>query len=243
MTTAPYAPTIGITTYGRDASNRFDCPAEYVDAVRRAGGVPMLLPPGEGDWTDVARRLDGLLLTGGGDINPARYGGAAHPSIYAVDDQRDAAECTLMRSAINTGLPTLAICRGMQILNVVLGGTLHAHVPDAFGEQVRHRVPPREPVQHRVSVQPGSHLASLLEIREFDCASWHHQALDSIAAGLQISAYAPDMLIEAVELSDHPFLVAVQWHPELSAASDPLQQRLFDHLVATARNAGGSPRR
>ncbi len=234
MPEATARPVIGLTTYGRDSANRFDCPGEYVDAVRRAGAVAVLLPPGEADCLAVASRLDGLVLTGGGDINPERYGATRHPSVYSVDDERDAAELALARYVLDTGLPTLAICRGMQLVNVLLGGTLHQHVPEALGEQVIHRVPPRDATQHRVSVQRGTRVADICGSLEFDCASWHHQGLADVASDLQISAWAPDLLVEAIEMPAHPWLIGVQWHPELTAASDPVQQRLFDGLRAAA---------
>jgi putative glutamine amidotransferase len=138
-------PVIGITTYGRGESNRYSLPAEYVDAVRRAGGVPVLLPPG-GESGDGLELLDGLILSGGGDIDPARYGGGPHATLYNIDHERDAFELALLAAALERRLPLFAICRGMQILNVHLGGTLHEHLPDAYGETVAHRAPPREPI-------------------------------------------------------------------------------------------------
>lgn len=227
-------PVIGLTTYGRDSANRFDCPGEYVDAVRRAGAVAVLLPPGEADCLAVASRLDGLVLTGGGDINPERYGEERHATVYSVDDERDAAEFALARYVLETGLPTLAICRGMQLLNVLLGGTLHQHVPDALGESVIHRVPPRDATRHRVTLREGSRIAGLCAALDFDCASWHHQGLATVASGLEVTGWAPDRLVESVEMPAHPWLIGVQWHPELTAAGDPVQQRLFDGLRAAA---------
>ncbi|MBN1909767.1 MAG: gamma-glutamyl-gamma-aminobutyrate hydrolase family protein [Pirellulales bacterium] len=227
-------PVIGITTYGRNDKDEYFLPGEYVDAVVRAGGVPVLLPhvpSGAGDWL---ARCDGLILGGGGDVDPETYGGEAHPTVYGVDPGKDQSDRELVEALLARRVPTLTICRGVQIFNVALGGTLHPHVPDAFGEKVLHRLPPSRPVPHQITIEPGSHLAAVLGATECPVVSWHHQAIDRPAAGLRVSARAADGLIEALELPDHPQLLAVQWHPELSAANDPLQQRLFDWLVQTS---------
>ena len=241
-------PLIGITTYPANAEGDFDLPADYVDAVRRAGAVPLLLPPGEPGWArELVERLDAVILTGGGDIGPAEYGGALHPTIYKIDRERDRSECALVRSAVDSGLPTLCICRGVQVLNVALGGTLVEHLPDVVGEEVAHRVdlPPGEdgdssagPAEHVVKVEPGSRLAGVVGALEFSCTSWHHQGLRDVAAGLDVVARASDGTIEAVELASHPWLFGVQWHPEITAEEDPIQQRLFDRLADAARAVG-----
>lgn len=237
-------PRIGITTYGRDRGNSFSLPAEYVDAVRRAGGTAFLLPPSVDDvgaWLDA---VDGFVLAGGGDVDPARYGGSPHETVYMVDAERDGAELALARLLIEDRRPTLAICRGAQVVNVALGGTLHTHVPDAFGDATAHRLPPRDPTSHRVRVDPESRLAGLLGETEFESASWHHQAVDRPGSGLAVVAQAPDGVIEALESRTHPWLFGVQWHPELTAAKDPVQQRLFDALVGAAagKSEGKEPR-
>jgi putative glutamine amidotransferase len=231
---------IGITTYGRDEGNRFSLPAEYVDSVRRAGAVAVLLPPGEASihhWLDI---VDGIVLAGGGDVDPTRYGGPSHETIYMVDGERDRSELELTGRILDQEIPTLAICRGAQIVNVALGGSLYVHLPDAFGEQVRHRLPPREPTTHGVAVEAGSRLARILGATEFDSASWHHQAAREVAPSLVVVGHAPDGVVEAFESREHPWLFGVQWHPELTAAEDPIQQRLFDALVAAARDARSS---
>ncbi len=228
------APLIGLTTYHRNGEDKFDLKADYIEAVRRAGGIPLLMPPGESRREEVLEGLDGLVLTGGGDISPDVYGGEHHPSIYMVDDERDTSELALARRVVDMGLPTLGICRGAQVLNVALGGTLIEHLPDVVGDEVAHRVPPLNPTSHAVTVQPGSRLANTVVELEFTCASWHHQGLREVAPGLEVVAHAPDGTIEAVELPNHPWLIAVQWHPELTAADDPTQQRLFDTLAEAA---------
>jgi putative glutamine amidotransferase len=228
-------PVIGITSYGRDDHQRFGLPAVYVDAVRRAGGLPVILPPGEDDVTGLLSLLDGIILSGGGDISPQFYGGVTHATNYMVDVERDSSEIRLARHLITQDTPLLGICRGTQIINVALGGTLIEHLPDLVGEAVLHRAPPRLPVEHEVVIDPASRLASIVGESRLTAASWHHQAIRQPGAGLQVVGHAPDGTIEAVEKPGHPWLIAVQWHPELTAADDPVQQRLFDGLVEAAK--------
>jgi putative glutamine amidotransferase len=229
------APVIGLTTYPRDERGRFHLPVEYVAAVRRAGGLPWLIPPGEERAEELFERLDGLCLSGGGDIDPALYGGARHASLYGIDRGRDESELALVREALARGLPTLGICRGCQLVNVALGGTLIEHLPDEVGETVRHRGPQRSSVPHPVELVPGSRLASIVGREAAPPLSSHHQAIREVARGLEVVARAPDGTIEAVELRAQRFFVAVQWHPEESAHEDQDQQRLFDALVRAAR--------
>jgi putative glutamine amidotransferase len=227
-------PLIGITTYGRDENNRFTLRAEYVEAIRRAGGLPVLMPPGEPQWEELFMHLDGLLLAGGGDIDPALYGGVSHQAIYKVDPERDQVELALARNAVAAKLPTLGICRGSQVINVALGGTLIEHLPDEVGDVVPHRLVPGEYARHPVTVTPSSHLSTILGQTETVAASSHHQAIRSKAPSLRIVAQAADGVIEAVEMTGHPWLIAVQWHPEITAADDLAQQRLFDAFVKAA---------
>lgn len=229
-------PLVGMTTYGRNADNRFALPAEYLDAVRRAGGVPLLLAPGEPRWESILETVDAFILTGGGDIDPGHYGGRRVDTNYGMDDERDRFELALARRVVEMDMPTLGICRGTQILNVAHGGTLIEHLPDEVGESVRHRAPPREPVAHVVRAVAGSRVAQVVGGESFEAASWHHQAVRGVASGFVVSALAPDGTVEALELPGHAWLVAVQWHPEITAASDPAQQRFFDALVETARS-------
>ncbi len=225
---------IGITTYGRNEEGRYSLPVPYVDCVRRAGGVPVLLPPicdRFDAWFDV---VDGFVLAGGGDIAPSIYGGADHAAIYSVDPDRDGCELEIARRVVASRLPALGICRGAQVVNVALGGTLHEHLPDAFGEEVVHRHPERHPVQHRVRLRPESGLARIVGEVEFESTSLHHQAVRDLAPALEACAHAPDGVIEAIEMPGHPWLYAVQWHPELTACTDRSQQRIFESLVEAA---------
>lgn len=229
-------PVIGITTYGRDEDNRFRLPCLYVDCVRRAGGLALLIPPGDEPSDELFALLDGVILAGGGDLDPAHYGGLPHETIYSVDAERDQSELALARRLVASSVPTLGICRGHQVINVALGGTLHPHLPDIVADRVQHRLPPREPTEHAVTVAEESRLASLLGETTFIAASWHHQAIRDLASGLLPVAEAPDGTIEACEMQSHPWLFTVQWHPELTAHASPTQQRLFEALVEACRS-------
>lgn len=236
-------PVIGITTYGRTAAGQYRLPAEYVTAVVRAGGLPMLIAAAwaPGLAPGYLQRVDGLVLAGGGDMDPGSYGGRSHQTIYEVDRERDRLELELVRELRTRRLPTLAVCRGMQVVNVALGGTLIEHLPDEVGEAVAHRAPPREAVPHAVRVGAGSRLAAILGAVETSPMSWHHQGIRRLGAGLTAVAHAPDGTIEALELEGEAWLTAVQWHPELTAHEDAVQQGLFEHLVSQARRARTRP--
>jgi putative glutamine amidotransferase len=143
-------------------------------------------------------------------------------------------EIALALEVVRGNVPTLAICRGMQIVNVALGGTLHVHLPDVFGDAVLHRAPPREPVSHSVKVVKDSCVADIMQSVSVTSVSWHHQAIRDVAPGLDVVATAPDGVMEAVEMKGHPWLIGVQWHPELTSAADDAQQRLFTCLVHAA---------
>jgi putative glutamine amidotransferase len=232
-------PLIAITTYAADAESqqRVNLPREYVDSVRRAGGRALLVPPGETDPSGLLDAVDGVLLTGGGDIDPSVWHGPSHETVYMTDDARDSMEVELARLAVARRVPTMCICRGIQVLNVALGGTLHVHLPDVVGDEVMHRLPPREPVPHRIDVDPASELARLIGATDVEPMSWHHQSIDRLGEGLRAVAWAPDGVIEAVEHTAHPALIAVQWHPELTASSDPTQAVLFGTFVSFAARA------
>jgi putative glutamine amidotransferase len=229
-------PLIGITTYHRETSgrDRFTVPSAYVDALRAGGGLAVLIAPGDEAPEELLVRLDGLVLSGGGDLDPASYGGDAHSRTYSVSPERDRFELALLRGALERGTPTLAICRGMQLLNVVLGGDLHPHLPDVVGDAVTHRASQTQAASHPVRLESGSALAGQLASTQLDSVpSWHHQALRRLGSGLRPVAWAPDDVIEAVELRGEPQLIAVQWHPELAGAS--VQGRgLFALLVSAA---------
>ncbi len=236
------APLIGITTYGRRDKRvenplfdeHYASPALYTDAVRRAGGVPVLLPPGGAEGRHWLARLDGIIVTGGADVDPNLHGGDAdHPDLLPISPERDGTEMALARLLAERDTPALFVCRGMQVLNVALGGTLLAHIPDAHAPDI-HRGPDGGWTQQEVFVTPGAHLAGVMRASRVVTASGHHQAVERIGDGLTPVAQAPDGVIEALELPAHPWLIAVQWHPEVTAAGDVTQQRLFDALVRAA---------
>ncbi len=230
------APLIGITTYGPDdVPPKFSLPAAYIDAVLQVGGRAILLAPAGLTAADVLELVDGLILAGGGDIDPSSYGGGEHETVYMVSPQRDAFEIELVKRALDRpDMPLLGICRGMQVMNVALGGDLDLHVPDVYGEEVIHRLPPREPTQHPVRVEPGSVLETICGAREFPVSSWHHQSVRRLGSHLRPVAHAADGVIEGCIYERHPFALGVQWHPELQVADDPRQRRLFGALVAQA---------
>ncbi|MCB0217158.1 MAG: gamma-glutamyl-gamma-aminobutyrate hydrolase family protein [Chloroflexi bacterium] len=231
-------PVIGITSYGRDEKRRFRVSVDYVDAVRRAGGIPIVLPPGEACQDQLFALLDALILSGGGDVAPDRYAGASHPSVYNVDPIRDASEIDLVERIIACQRPCLAICRGAQLLNVALGGSLHPHIPEVYGWGLPHRVEAEGDdtthVMHRVRIDPDSELARIVGQHEPEVASWHHQAVRDLAPDLRATAWASDGVLEAYELPSHAWLLGLQWHPEITAGRDDAQQRLFQALVQAA---------
>lgn len=209
-------------------------PEAYVAAVQRAGARAVLVPTvNVGDPTAALAPFDGLLLAGGGDIDPARYGEKPHPEVYGVDPSRDEAELALLGAALNLGVPTFAICRGMQVLNVALGGTLHQHLPDLQGMDLHGRPGHDMSVVHDVKVSEGTLLAEACGRPVLRCTSHHHQAVDRLASGLTVVAASGDGLIEAVELEDpgERWVLGVQWHPEMTASEDRSQQALFTALA------------
>lgn len=234
------APLIGVTTYlERAQSGVWDVPAAflpkvYFDAVTRAGGIVVLLPPqpvDEGIAARVLERLDGLIVSGGKDVDPARYGQRPHPATDAPRHDRDAWEDALIRVALDRELPFFGICRGLQMLNVTLGGTLHQHLPDVVGDD-RYNAGGGVFRENEVRLEAATRLASILAGHEsLGVLSYHHQAIDRLADGLVVSARADDGIIQAVELSSPQFAIAVQWHPEENAQD----LRLFDALVDAAR--------
>ncbi len=210
----------------------------YVDAVTGAGAVALVLPvQPSGNVAATIGALDALVLSGGGDVAPERYGAERHPAVGGVDHDRDEWELALIAEARRQSLPMLAICRGMQILNVALGGTLVQHLPDAVGSP--HLVPDRfAAAAHPVQIAPGTCLAKLLDTDVVDVNTLHHQAIEVPADGLLVSARDEHGIVEAVELPDEP-VVGVQWHPELLAHVAP-HARLFEWLVAQTTPEGAS---
>ena len=230
----PRTPLIGISAYDFTGKPEgYYLPKSYVDGVRAAGGRPIILPPGDAEREHVLELVDGLILSGGGDVHPSRYGGDAHESVYHVSQDRDDFEIGLVELALARDFPLLCICRGLQVLNVALGGDLHVHLPDAVGTRISHRDPERNPTRHTASVEPTSRLAEILGVTSLSVMSRHHQAARRAGRELRAVAWAEDGVIEGLEHTSQRFCVAVQWHPEMSL-DDPVQVRLFAALVAAS---------
>jgi putative glutamine amidotransferase len=236
-------PVIGMST-GRMAVDYGPVPqypltyvsVDYVGAVLEAGGLPMPMA-----LHDVARyegtvaaqlaHCDGLLLTGGVDISPAAYGEQPHRNLQATTPDRDAHELALLAEAKRRGLPILAICRGLQLVNVAYGGTLYQDIPAQVPDAIQHaQRSARHLASHDVTVAASSRLYELAG-PAFAVTSFHHQAIKDLGADLEVVATAPDGIIEAVEARDHPWLVAVQWHPEMNHVVDVASQALFEAFV------------
>jgi putative glutamine amidotransferase len=212
-------------------------PARYVDAVRRAGAQEALFLPELDDdaGAELLTRVDGLLLAGGGDLDPATYGGAASETVYGVSGLRDACELALVRTALARGLPTLAICRGHQVLAVALGGTLDQHITGRPGLSDHGRPGVADGARaHPVQVEPGSRLADAIGTTTPTVSCHHHQAVRTLGPAARVVATARDGIVEGIEPvgdGEDPWIVGVQWHPEDTAGSDPTQQALFDAFV------------
>ncbi|HMG25431.1 MAG TPA: gamma-glutamyl-gamma-aminobutyrate hydrolase family protein [Acidimicrobiia bacterium] len=213
-------------------------PAPYVEALQRAGALEAILMPvgiDDADAGEILDRFDGLLLLGGGDLHPEEYGQERRETVYGVVPHRDRFEIALARAAVGRGLPTLAICRGQQVLNVALGGSLDQHITDRAGV-LAHGKPgvPGGSSVHDVDLDPGSRLAEAMGVTHVSVSSHHHQAVDRTGDGLRVTARAPDGVTEGVELDGDAWIVGAQWHPEDTAPDDPSQQRLFDTFVRRA---------
>ena len=239
------APLIGVTSnYTPPKEGVFGAITigeSYIQAVLHAGGLPVVIPVGLSpeDLQTLFARIDGLLLTGGGDIDPQRFSGRPHPRVYDIDARRDDLEIRLAQMAAEQGKPFLGICRGIQVINVALGGSLFTDISDQLSGSLRHDwYPdiPRNHLAHGVSIAPGSRLAAILGGEAFEVNSLHHQGIERAAQVLRPVAYAPDQLVEAVELPDHPFGLGVQWHPEWLQEHAP-QRQLFKALVEAAADS------
>lgn len=235
-------PLIGITTRRRNSdegkNDQFALMTAYVESARKNGGAPVLVPLGLSDdeLRDLFDRLDGLIFSGGGDIHPQAFGAQTHESMYGVDEDRDRVEFSLIRWAAKEDKPFLGICRGAQVMNVALGGTLYGDIASEAPEAIKHNYfpgYPRNKLVHLVAVGEGTRLANALGAPIAQVNSLHHQAIKTAAPSLETVARAPDGIIEAVEIPGHRFALGVQWHPEW--LQDQLQMRnLFKALVKAA---------
>lgn len=233
------APVIGLTTrnttdqkYGHPLVSS---PKTYLTALIQTGAIPILIPTNLPPTTypSLLRHLDGILFTGGGDIDIQHFNGEPHSQIYGIDPERDAQELALARMAASKNLPMLGICRGFQVINVALGGTLYTHILDQLPDALDHAAFPANPpdfLAHPVQLVPGTKLARILGEDEIMVNSLHHQGAKLLAPRLVAAGYSPDGLVEAFEIPDHPFGVAVQWHPEWMPGNE-IMQRLFGTFI------------
>jgi putative glutamine amidotransferase len=225
-------PIIGITLYEHES--RYMQKPDYVRSVENAGGVPLLIPyiTNSDSLDRIIEGLDGLLLSGGSDVDPGMYGEEPLPELGEVVPERDRTELLLLRRFMKTGKPVLGICRGCQLLNVAAGGTLYQDIARQCETAGQHaQKASRSHLSHHVKVEPASALYRIAGTDTFKVNSFHHQAVKRIAPDFTVTARAPDGTVEAIEGRNHPFLIGVQWHPEDTAAFDEPSARLFAAFV------------
>ncbi len=230
-------PLIGVTTYSTKNPNGNPITAvqhSYIRAVSQAGGLPVLIPAilSEDDFQDLYSRLQGIMFTGGGDISLKYFEGMDHVRISGIDESRDLTEISLLRTAVKDGKPLLGICRGAQVMNVALGGTLYTHIAGQVEGTLDHDYPGElfSAIVHPVHVDETTRAAEIFGETLLQVNSLHHQGLKDIAPSLRVAGHAPDGLVEVIEMPDHPFAVGVQWHPEW-LTDQPAMQRLFKSFV------------
>ena len=234
-------PLIGLTGgLTRNKSGAMVCQVgqAYINAIQKAGGIPVLIPIGlnKESLNALMDRLDGLLFTGGGDIDPNRFNGEPHPKVYGISPERDALEFFLIEAALASGKPLLAICRGIQVLNVVYGGSLYTHIQDQIEQSLKHDwFPkfPRDKLAHTVSLVCESKLQTIFGDSDIRVNSLHHQGISRVGQGLKATAFAPDGLVEGLEVEGAEFALGVQWHPEC-LPDDAGMQKLFKTFVAAS---------
>jgi len=228
-------PRIGVTLDADEAARRYELPRAYADAVLAAGGLPILLPHAVEAAGAYLALLDGLVVTGGAfDVPPELYGEAPRTECGPTKPERTAFEKDLLEAALAARLPVLGVCGGMQLLNVVRGGTLHQDLARDAGLPGHAQPAPKDVPSHAVAVAAGTQLAALLGAGELRVNSTHHQAVKDAGTGVLVSARAPDGVVEAIELPDLRFALGVQWHPEAVASHEPRHAALYRGLVAAA---------
>jgi putative glutamine amidotransferase len=235
-------PIIGLTASRNNTNATLSVNEAYIQAINRAGGAPLLIPLGisEDALAVITAKLDGILFTGGIDVEPARFGADNHhPKLGEVDSDRDRVELFLYDTATRQELPFLGICRGIQLINVAMGGTLYIDIADQYPGAIKHDYAgyPRKHLAHSVTVE-DNRLAGILGSTQVEVTSFHHQAIEKLAPVFRATAYSPDGLIEALELPGYPFGLAVQWHPECML-DVPSMQNLFRNFVTAAEDKKG----
>lgn len=229
---------IGVTLDADAGGGRYALQATYVDAILAAGGLPILLPHAPDAAGAYLALLDGLVVSGGAfDLPPELYGEARRAECGPSKPERTAFERDLLEAALAARLPVLGVCGGMQLLNVVRGGTLHQDLRADAGVDGHEQPPPKDVPSHPAAVLAGTHLAALVGAGALPVNSTHHQAVKDVGAGVLVSARAPDGVVEAIELPDLPFAIGVQWHPEAAARHEPRHAAIYRGLVDAARDA------
>jgi putative glutamine amidotransferase len=249
-----YKPLIGLTPSHDTTTNDISMRPTYLQAITAAGGIPMVLPlePEAGDLAQIVEVLDGFLFTGGPDVHPFLFGEETQIHCGNVSPKRDSLELSLLPLVMKAQKPILGICRGIQMLNIGLGGTIYQDIPSQFAPSsgniqnasgtckacfpLAHRQPfPHEIPSHTVTILPGTKMADICQKSAISVNSMHHQAVRDLASGCIASAVASDGLVEALEMPDYPFLVGVQWHPEYLWKQDPAAASLFQHFIEACR--------
>jgi putative glutamine amidotransferase len=237
-------PLIGVTAYDYvKPENGWHYDISYCKnaaAIERAGGLPVLIPSSLQEETlrAIYERLDAVLLPGGGDVNPSQYKSEVNAELHSVSDERDAMELSMAKWALADDLPVLGICRGIQLLNVAMGGSLVQDIPSKLHSDLRHDLEgdePRNTFLHEVELKADSRLATILGDTQFKVNSIHHQALRDVAPNAKVVGTAPDGIVEAIEVPDKHFVMAVQWHPEDLLDDDERMEKLFKAFVEAAK--------
>ena len=229
-------PVIGIGTDIYSAAGKRDrafAYTTYIDSLRRAGAIPVLIPPQPENVAELVSELDGIVLAGGFDCDPALYGETPHPTVEPMHDSRQQNDMSLAKAGRDRNIPTLGICLGLQMMNVAAGGSLVQDINSEIDTEILHESDPAARVRHDVNVEPGTKLSTILP-RTIEVNSSHHQAVKNVGSGLNVTAKAPDGIIEGLEDPKHPFYVGVQWHPE-DMPGESSATAIFAAFVEAAR--------